>query len=110
MLPVDDILGLVLLVIPEDADGVSPVHNELVAAAIGGVGHKPPKVLLLLEGLYLGGNKLLADATFPPIPVNVGELVDTQGVLLVEGHIVELPDSGRGLSGGRVLDESEPGK
>jgi hypothetical protein len=47
------------------------------------------------------------DAALAAVALNIGQLVDAQRVAPVEGDVVELPDGGRGLAGGRVLDEGE---
>ncbi len=62
----------------------------------------------MLEGGDLGSDELLVHAALAAIPVDVGELVHTQSVLLIEGNVVELPDGRVGLGGGGELDEGEP--
>ena len=53
---------------------------------------------------------LVVDAALAAVPLNVSQLVDAERVALVERDVVELPDGGRGLAGGRVLDESKAGR
>lgn len=108
LLPVDNVLGRILLVVPEDADRIPSEHDELVPAAPARVRHEGPEVLLLLELLDLGRLELFVHAAFSPVPVDIGELVDAQGVPLVQRGIVELPHRGGGFGGRRVLDEGKP--
>jgi hypothetical protein len=65
-------------------------------------------VLLFLELLDLGGVVLLVDAAFASVAVDIGELVDAQGVFLVERGVVELADRSGGLGGRRILDKRKP--
>lgn len=99
MWAVDNVLGLVLFVVPKHTDRVSPVHDELISAAARGVGHEGAEVLLFLERLDGGGSVLLIDATLTAIAVDVGQLVDAQSVLLVERGVVELAHGCGGLGG-----------
>ena len=107
VLTVDNVLGGILLVVPENTNSLSPEHNELISAAAAGVGHEGAEVLLLLELLDLGRSVLVIDTALAAIAVDIGKLVDAEGVLLVEGDEVELSAGGSSLGGGRVLDEGE---
>lgn len=105
--PIDNILRCVLVVIPEHTDAIAAVHDELVPAATAGVGHERPQMLLLLERLDLGRRVLVVNLALPAIVVDIGKLVDAQGVPLVESDQVKLSHSSGGLGFCRILDEGE---
>lgn len=107
MLAVDDGLGGLFFVIPEDTDGVGPVHGELIATTTARIGQKGAQVLLLDEGLDLGRHVVLFDPPLATVTVDVGHLVDSQGVLLVQGHHVQLPHGGGGLGRRGEFDKGE---
>lgn len=107
MLTVDNVLGLILFVVPENTNRLSPEHDELISTAVAGVGHEVAEVLLLLELLDLGRSVLVIDTALAAIAVDIGKLVDAKDVLLVEGHEVELSAGGSSLGGVGVLDEGE---
>ena len=65
-------------------------------------------MLLLGELVNVGGLVGLVNAAFSSISLDVGELVDAQGVLLVEGDQVKLASGSGSLSGRRVLNKSKP--
>lgn len=64
-------------------------------------------MLLLGEVLDLGRLVGLVDATFSAVALDIGELVNAESVLLVEGGEVELASSGGSLGGRGVLDKGE---
>lgn len=109
MLAVDNVLGLVSLVVPEDTDVIATIHDELVAATTRGVLEPPSEVLALLERSDCGGVVGLVHSSFGSVSLNIADLVDAQNVLLVEGHHVELAGGRLSLGGGGVLHESESG-
>jgi hypothetical protein len=67
-------------------------------------------MLLFLEGLDCGGLVLLADLALTAIAVDVGELVDGNGVLLVERRSMQGLDGGYGFGGGAELDKGVSGR
>ena len=103
-LSVHDRFGLVLLLVPEDTDILATVHDELVSALV--ITQPPAQVLLLLERCDLRLLVVLIDATLPAVALDVGKLVDGDGVLLVQRGAVQGLDGGDGLRGGLVFDES----
>lgn len=64
-------------------------------------------MLLLIERLDNRLFVFLLDPTLSAIALDVGQLVDAQRVLLVEGNHVQLADSRAGLGGGRELDKGK---
>lgn len=102
-LSVHDHVGLVLLLVPENTDILATVHDELVPALM--VAQPPAQVLLLLERRDFGLLVVLVDATLPAVSLDVGEFVDGDGVLLVEGGAVQGLDGGDGLGGSLVFDK-----
>lgn len=102
---VDHILGLVVLVIPENTDLLAPEKGELVASV--GVAQPRAQVLLLLERLDGWRLVLLFDTSFTAIAIDIHQLVHGKGVLLVQGDTVELLNGGDGLFGRLVLDEGK---
>lgn len=64
-------------------------------------------MLLLGELVDVRGLVVLVDTAFSSISLDVGELVDAESVLLVEGGEVELASSGSSLSGRGVFDKGE---
>lgn len=109
VLTVDNVLGLISLVVPENTDVIATIHDELVAATARGVLEPPSEVLALLERRDCGGVVGLVHSSFGSVSLNIADLVDAQNVLLVEGHHIELAGGGLGLSGGGVLYESKSG-
>lgn len=108
MLSLDNVFGLVLLVVPVDTDAFASVHNKLITASAGRILEEPSEMLLLGELVNVGGLVGLVNSAFSSISLDVSELVDAQGVLLVEGDQVELASGGGSLSGRRVLNKSKP--
>lgn len=102
---IDNVLWVVALVVPVDTDLVAPVEGELVAGV--GIGHPGAQVLLLLERLNLGGLVFLLNASLAAIPLDIHQLVDGQGVLLVKGNTMQLLDGSKGLFGGLVFNKGE---
>jgi hypothetical protein len=107
VLAVHNNLRRLLLVVPEDANLLATVHGDLVTAV--GLTQPPAQMLGLLKGRNLRCVVLLVDASLLAVTVNVGQLVDGHGVLLVEGGSVELLDGGDGLGGCAVLDKGVAG-
>lgn len=107
VLALDNVLGLILFVVPEDANVVATVHDKLITATASGVLEEPFQVFTLLEGRDLGGDVVFADASFGAISLNIANLVDAEGVLLIEGDIVEGANGGGSLAGGGVFDKGE---
>jgi hypothetical protein len=107
LLSVDDVLWLILLVVPEHAHRLPSVHDKLIPAPPAGVGHEGPEVFLFLEWRDLGRGVLLIDAPLSPIPVDIGELVDAQRVPLVKREVIKLPYGGRGLGSRGEFDKGE---
>jgi hypothetical protein len=64
-------------------------------------------MLLLGELVDVRGLVGLVNTTFSSVSLDVGELVDAEGVLLVERGKVELASSGSSLGGRRVFNKSE---
>lgn len=64
-------------------------------------------MLLLGELVDVRGLVGLVDTAFSSISLDVGELVDAENVLLVEGGEVELASGGSSLSGRTVFDKGE---
>ena len=62
-------------------------------------------MLLLLERLNLGGRVVLFDAALATETLDVGQLVDGHGVLLVQRGAVQGLDGGLSLCGGLVLNK-----
>lgn len=62
-------------------------------------------MLLLLEGVDFWLDILVLDLALAAEVVDVGELVDKDGVLAIKGDAVKLLASGESLLGGLVLDE-----
>lgn len=100
---VDNRFGLLVSLVPENADAVTTVHDELVTTVV--VTQPPAQVLLLLERFNLGGRVVLVDAALATKALNVGQLVDSHGVLLVQRGAVQGLDGGLGLCGRLVLDK-----
>ena len=61
------------------------------------------------EVFHLRGGVFVVYPALAAVPLNVDQLVDAQGVPLVEGDVVELSDGRRGFSGGGVLNKGKPG-
>jgi hypothetical protein len=110
VLALDNLLGLVLLVVPADRNVVAAVESELVAATARGILEEPSEVLLLDKLVNVGGLVLVIDAALPSVALDIGHLVYAQGVLLVQSDVIELAGGGGGLAGRRVLNKSEPAK
>jgi hypothetical protein len=108
VLSLDDVLGLVLLVVPVDTNAFTFVHNKLITASAGRILEEPSEMLLLGELVNVGGLVGLVNSAFSSISLDVGELVHAQDVLLVEGDQVELASGGGSLSGRRVFNKSKP--
>lgn len=102
---IDNILGRVVLVVPEDADLVAAVEGELVTSV--GVGEPRAEVLLLLKGFDSGGLVFLVDTSFTTVAVNIHQFVDSESVLLVEGDTVQGLHGSDGLFGSLIFDEGE---
>lgn len=100
MLAVHNILGLITLVVPVDANVVTTIHNELVATTSSWVPQPPSQVLLVGELVDVRGLVGLVDATLPAISLDIGHLVHAHGVLLVKRSLVELTGGGRCLAWG----------
>lgn len=49
----------------------------------------------------------IIDATFSSIPIDIGKLIDCEGMLLVKGSAMKLSCCGGGLFWSIVLDEGE---
>lgn len=86
MLSINNIFGLVLLVVPEYSDRLSPVHDELVSSTTARVRHERSEVFLLHELIDFRSGIVFVDATLSSIAVNVGQFIDTQRVFLVERY------------------------
>lgn len=100
---VDNRVGLLVSLVPEDTDAVAAVHDKLVTAVV--VTQPPAQMLLLLEGLEFRGSVILLNAAFATEALNIGELVDGHGVFLVQRGAVKGLDGGLGLCGRLVLDK-----
>lgn len=107
VLAVDNILGLVFLVVPEDTNRVTAVHDKLVAASATWVFEERPQVFLFCELLNVRRRVLIINAALPSVPVDVCKFVDAHRMFLIEGNHVKLSDGGCSLTGGGVLDEGE---
>jgi hypothetical protein len=109
VLTIHDVLWVVLLPVPKDPDMVAPVHDELIPGVdtVRVISNPPSQVLLLREWVNARRTILLLDATFPSVTINIGELVDGDGVLLVEGSAVEGFGGGDGLLGRLIFHKGE---
>lgn len=103
----DDVLRLILFIVPEDTNVVATVHDELITATTGRVLEPPSQVLTLGEIFNLRSVVSLIDTALASVALDVTNLVDAQNVLLVERSAVELAGGGSGFSGRRVFDEGE---
>lgn len=103
VLAVDNRVGLLVPLVPEDADTVAAVHDKLVAAVV--VAQPPAQVLLLLELVHLRRVVLLLDAALTAEALDVGKLVDSHSVLLVQWGTVQRLDGSLGLCGRLVFDK-----
>lgn len=108
VIPVDDSLGVLLLVVPEHAHVVAPVHDELVTAAAAGVLEETLEMLLGGKLIDLGGHEVVIYPSLAAVSVDIGEFVDAEGVLLVEGGHIELPDGSGSLAGRGEFDKGKP--
>ena len=106
---VDNVLGLILLVVPVNSNAVTSVHDELVSAATGGILKKPSQVLLLHKLVDVWRLVLLVNASFAAVSLDIGHLVDAECVLLVERNHVQLPRRGGSLTRGGVFHKCETG-
>jgi hypothetical protein len=79
---VNHLLRRIIPLIPENAHPVTAVHNHLVSCFR--VAKPRTQVFLLVKGFDLRRHVLLLNSTFPSIAVNIRELVDSDGVLLVQ--------------------------
>lgn len=104
---VNNVLWRISLVVPENANLVVSEHNKLVASASSWVGQPGAEVLLLREWLHSWWGKFLWDSSLAAVTLNVGELVNAHGVLLIDSSAVEDLDGLGGLSWSSILDESE---
>jgi hypothetical protein len=100
---VDNLLGGLLLLVPEHTNAVATEHDHLVA----GVGLLQPgaEVLLLSERLVCRLDVLLLDLALATEVLNIRELVDIDSVLLVEREAAELLAGGEGLFRGLIFDK-----
>jgi len=64
-------------------------------------------MLFLLKWFDCRGGILIINPAFAPVPVDIGQLVDSECVLLVEGGKIELADGRSSLRSGRILDKGE---
>lgn len=67
-------------------------------------------MLLGSELLDLGGNEVIVYPALTSVPLDIGKLVDSEGVLLVERRLVELPNGGGGFTGSGKFDKGKPGE
>lgn len=104
---VDNVLWRISLVVPENANLVVSEHNELVASASSWVGQPGAEMLLLGEWLDSWWGELLWDSSLAAVTLNIGELVNAHGVLLIDSSAVEDLDGLGSLSWSSILDESE---
>lgn len=86
MWPVHNILGRFLLLIPEYSNTVTFVHYKLISAIR--VAQPPAKMLFCRKFFYMGWVIVVIDSPFSPVSIDVGELVDCDGVLFVEGTAI----------------------
>lgn len=107
-LTVNNLVGGILLFVPENTNVVATVHDELIA----GIGVRQPPAEVLLLDIFLLWRWLvsLVDSSFSSITLNVGKLVDVDGMLFVERDTTELLAGSNGLVWGFVLDESKSAK
>lgn len=103
-LTVDDLIWGILLLVPEDTNVVATVHDELIAGV--DIGQPPAEVLLLDVLILLWWLVGLVDSSLSSVTLNIGELVDVDGMLLVESDAAEGLAGSKGLFGGFVLNES----
>jgi hypothetical protein len=104
---IDNHLGCVSLVVPEDANALTAEHNHLVTSTSGRVGQPGAKVLLLDKVLDLGSVELLGNSTLSAKAIDVGKLVDSHGVLLVESDPIELLHCCGSFSRSRVFNKGK---
>jgi hypothetical protein len=64
-------------------------------------------MLLLLESIDMGRCVVFIDASFSAISLNIGHLVNSQGVLFVEWDTIESFACSEGFSTGSIFDECE---
>lgn len=100
---VNALFRCLLLPVVEHANIVATEQDHLVTGV--DVVEPRTKVLLLLERLDLGLGVLVLDAALTAKVLNVGELVDVDGVLLIERDAVESLTGGDGNIGGVELNK-----
>ena len=103
--PVYDGLRRVLLVVPKDTNIVAAEYDELISAI--GVTKPGPEVLSFSKRCDFRLNVFIINLSFTAILLNIGQLVDSKGMLLVQGNAVKLLRSGNGLFGCLIFDKGE---
>lgn len=107
MLPIDYHLRWVFLFVPEHPDAVSSIHDELISCTR--ITQPPAEMLLFRERFDVWRLILVIYPTFTPVPVDVGKLVHSQSVFLVEGSAVQGFGGSNGLLRSLILHKSESG-
>lgn len=101
---VNNLLWLILFLIPEHSNLLSTVHDHLVSAI--NVTQPGPQMFLLLERLNFRRAVFLIDAAFTSVTVDIGQFVYGHGMFLVERNSVKLLDSGNSLARLIVFNKS----
>lgn len=87
MWPVHNILGRFLLLIPKHSDTVRFVHDQLISAVR--VAQPPAKMLFFGKFFDMRRVVVVIDSAFSPVSIDVGQLIDCDGVLFVERTAIQ---------------------
>ena len=107
MIPIDNVLRWIFLLVPEDTNSIATEHYKLISRI--GITKPRLEVLFVLELFDFGRLIFIINTAFPAVAVNIGQLVDGNCVFLVQRRAMKLFCCSRGLLWSVIFNKSKPG-